>query len=200
MSESIKEKVIIGVITAVVLGGLTLLFNFASSGGLVRALGGVTEEQLNKKLAAIVLKEGAAGAEGPIPDGVVIASLKRCTDLGTEWQSYDAGAGRVIVGVGETTIEGTARKFLFEEAGGYWEHQLTVEEMPRHNHEFEGSNVTRGGHGSTGSVLSIGDRGDYGLWKPAGTITHTGGQPDGKTEPHNNMPPYIALYFCKKEG
>jgi len=22
----------------------------------------------------------------------------------------------------------------------------------------------------------------------------------GENDPHNNMPPYIALYFCKKEG
>ena len=40
MSKGIVEKVAIGVITAVVLAALALLWNWGSSGGLIGALGG----------------------------------------------------------------------------------------------------------------------------------------------------------------
>jgi len=42
MFKQILEKVSVGIITAVVLGGLTLLWNWGSHGGVVKALGGIT--------------------------------------------------------------------------------------------------------------------------------------------------------------
>ena len=146
---------------------------------------------------------GQDGQDALAPAGIVIASRKECKDLNPTngWTDYSEAYGRVIVGVGETTIEGTTRKFLLQETGGYWEHQLTIEQMPDHNHPFSGREQTLSGWKENaidlqGSQIGIGDRNTtLGSFKPQGEIGSTGGG-----EPHNNMPPYIALYFCKKEA
>jgi hypothetical protein len=41
-----QEGIVVSVVTAVVLGGLTLLWNWGSQGGIVRALGGVTAKEV----------------------------------------------------------------------------------------------------------------------------------------------------------
>ena len=43
---SIANKVLVAVLTAVVLGALTLMWNWISDGGVIRALGGVTKNDL----------------------------------------------------------------------------------------------------------------------------------------------------------
>ncbi len=85
---------------------------------------------------------------------------------------------------------------------------LTPETMPRHDHggatgrddarvlinflgNFSGSQP---GHAAdTGKSINIGFQNGH-----AHTLRPAGGLPDGRTAPHNNMPPFIALYFCKK--
>ena len=67
--NSILEKVAVGVLTAVVLAALALAGNWTSQGGLVRALGGVSEkdvEETIKRLAITVLKgdSGQANKSG----------------------------------------------------------------------------------------------------------------------------------------
>lgn len=259
MAESIGSKVAVGVITAVILGGLTLLYNWGSNGGLVRALGGVTEEEVDAKIAEVKLQssvELAASASSveklranvarlqsslqsldqglgdlredvrpavelapqideqldgltipaPIPSGSVIASLNRCSDLGEDWQDFDAGAGRMIVGVGTAEIAGFSRTFRLEETDGYYEHELTIEQMPAHAHltstSYESFDLAPYGHGERTPKqedFNSGKRAVGGTFqdKPyPSALTFTAGE----GQPHNNMPPYIALYFCKKEA
>ncbi len=96
------------------------------------------------------------------------------TDMSGKWQ------GRMlVVGVADTN-----HKYGFGRKDGSETHTLTVEEMPSHNHG--------------------------GLWggdaKKAGMLNewqyHTSGrtqiQAEGGGKPHNNMPPYVAVFFCKK--
>ena len=56
----IRDKVIVGVVTAVALGLLALFGNWASQGGLVRALGGISAKDLDEaiqKLSVAQLRE-----------------------------------------------------------------------------------------------------------------------------------------------
>lgn len=129
-----------------------------------------------------------------IPKGTVAAfDLRQCP---TGWSSFDDGAGRVIIGVGEGK-DLTARSPW--EKGGKEKVALSVDEMPKHK------------HGATPTVKGNGFSPKGNTWKgggsPSGAYT---GHPspiqlevaiddNGKSKPHENMPPFIALTLCRKQ-
>lgn len=78
-------------------------------------------------------------------------------------------------------------------SGGEAEHLLTVDEMPRHNHKvvFGEFDVTH----------NIGANGTY--WNNVGiesntTLGNVTADYVGGDQPHNNMPPYLAVYMWKR--
>lgn len=157
----------------------------------------------------------AQGALGSL-SGSVVAFVDKCPTDG--WTPFTDGAGKFLLGVGEGTLvysddsphrpPGEPNAVRLSpvspgQQGGEERHTLTEPEMPTHDH---------GGH--TGDDVLT--RPSYGNWTDAGADSshraggsgvgmhnetkHTHGIADeGGGEPHNNMPPYIALYFCKKE-
>ena len=156
-----------------------------------------------------------------IGSGAVVAyDLPQCPN---GWVPFEAATARFIVGAGSdfdealsTDENGNSLSVKrYNEAGGTQSHSLTLAELPSHNHSIstgyrldgewhdglEGfprkrnggvsdpatgidpdfmdanENIVRdGGHGAQEQVISF----------------------EGGGQPHNNMPPYIALYFCKK--
>jgi microcystin-dependent protein len=74
-------------------------------------------------------------------------------------------------------------KYTLNQQGGVTEHTLTVEEMPRHNHNGE---VLGGGAGP--------GRWEGTHYRPYGPV------PAGGNIPHNNMPPFITLYWIMFVG
>lgn len=122
-----------------------------------------------------------------IPSGAVVAFDRRCPDNG--WDLFDRAGGRFVVGAGHHANKDTNGQQLeiYEKEflnGGEEKHTLTVEEMPSHSHSEQTHFVGAGRAGS-------GD-GAYGT-STAPT------SPVGSSQPHNNMPPYIALFFCVKK-
>lgn len=86
---------------------------------------------------------------------------------------------------------GAGNSYALGATGGEETHKLTVAEMPSHNHDLLGP-YTLGSPYSTGdSVYRV---------PPSQTandiyrITYTGGD-----QPHNNMPPYRAVYMYRRK-
>ena len=110
---------------------------------------------------------------------------EKCPD---GWEEYDQAEGRFIIGAGRRN----GFEIGMRESGGEYRVKLEIEHMPRHKHE----NPSRGweGRGSKEEVqaLQATDKGEYGGThaRPTDFV--------GEGLPHNNMPPYIALLWCKK--
>lgn len=92
------------------------------------------------------------------------------------WERY--GTDRVTVGAGGEYAAGAT--------GGEKEHTLTVNEMPKHNHD---------------ALIGGGSNGQYGF----SIINSSNGQLEryallstGGSQPHNNMQPYIAPYRYRR--
>jgi len=120
--------------------------------------------------------------------------FKDMPKLGTTVKTPDL-RGRFILGSGEG--EGLSQRDIHT-SGGEETHTLTIEEMPSHNHS---NNIRRGcgNENGVGDVTSFNcDRGHQRTQNII-TIGNTGGQNDGTTKPHNNMPPYYVLTYIIKQ-
>lgn len=156
-------------------------------------------------------KNGAPGRDATAPSGIVVASTRRCKHLGEEWANYDDAGGRFIIGAGDHGNKWTSQHngkkhdisayVAFGEpvrsgkktaVGGEEEHVLTNPEMPSHSHPQSNNNYYWIGNGNN-PQNEVFSKGRYEFT----TTTKVSAQ--GGNQPHNNMPPYIALYFCKKK-
>lgn len=104
------------------------------------------------------------------------------------------GAGRVLLGSG-TGIDTSGVTKIFEAGsqGGEYEHELTKEEIPPHQHATAWGESHNGKYGDTGSRNNAGyslpyDHDNY-EWL---TSVQGGGQG------HNNIQPYITVYMWKR--
>jgi microcystin-dependent protein len=141
--------------------------------------------------------QGTFTTSSSIPEGMVaFFSSNQCPD---GWELDSSLAGRTIVGTGnyigsaeDTRTE--ARIYSLGDTGGEIHHATTIQEMPAHDHSRNPDELPE--HINMGSP--------YGL---PGSFTTGGGYLDyartgdtGSNEPHNNMPPYVALTPCRKVG
>ena len=137
-----------------------------------------------------------------IPTGTVVAfALDSCPE---GWIAFKEGNGRMIVGAGphlkggnkdaegknlsQYEIEFVQKKPKYT-TGGEEKVKLKIKHMPSHSHEIMVWQRNYSGD-RTSFDSRIMDDTKYTKRK---TLARGGNQP------HNNMPPYIALYFCKKD-
>ena len=103
------------------------------------------------------------------------------------WSYYRDAENRFILGGSERFEPGTL--------GGQETVTLEVSQMPSHEHivgPFEwGHTINNNGHPARIDVD------DGPPW--SGHVGRLVAEKAGGSQPHNNMPPYIALYFCKKD-
>ena len=121
----------------------------------------------------------------------IILTDQECVTLGADWKPYEAMGGRFPIGVGtHTDPREETRTFAIDDYNfGTYSHQLTEPEMPFHTHSFVGS------RGS----LSVDDwDNEWGYREHRRETGPAGGDLDGETDPHNNMPPYRVVNFCHK--
>lgn len=175
-------------------------------------------EALEEKIATLTVSPSAKD----LPEDAILLSSSACEKFG--WKTLQESLGRMPVGAGSIETEHPEDRYMFNhnpdgslsdkeirpyrgkhyqpmETGGAETHKLTGAQVPPHIHGLE---LTKKSHKFD----------QYGANFIRFNVT-TGGRTaattsDNKaTQPHNNMPPYIALYFCqngeknqkdKKEG
>ena len=79
--------------------------------------------------------------------------------------------------------------FTANSSGGEYEHTLTIAEMPEHGHGYKlaygGNDPVRGFNYGNSFVGSFDDSDQF--------IVNNGG-----SQPHNNIQPYITVYFWRR--
>ena len=110
-----------------------------------------------------------------------------------EWSLYVEAKDRMIVGAGTLYQYPGA-------TGGEPEVTLTKQQMPTHDHRFryffsnkEGNKETFDPEQSPRARTGLNTNNRWTAPESGGVLMA------GGSRPHNNMPPYIALYFCKKD-
>lgn len=191
--KAIGEKTIIGVVSAGVLAVLAWLWNWGSGGGIVRALGGVSKAELSSFQT--------------IPAGAVMA-FDLPTGCPVGWSTFQRGISRMIIGASATGLsvadvpnldvnDQRLRPHSYQSTGGEEKHTLTVAELPPHSHGIQilqHSEYLRENRGYQGTD-SVGR--DAQQTDPKWAVRYT--EIAGNGQAHNVMPPFIALFYCKKD-
>jgi hypothetical protein len=142
-----------------------------------------------------------------LPIGAVVA-FDRPGGCPEDWNLFKPGISGVIVGAVELHSDQVPNEDQFgrrlssrryQSDGGTEKHKLMVEEMPAHSHlpNHAGHNAWLHGNNADHKIANeYKEKGSVPGW--FGRVGHY--LPAGSGLPHNNMPPYIALYFCKKDS
>ena len=140
------------------------------------------------------------GETSTFPRGSILM-LDRTDGCPSGWEAAQDISGRFVIGAGSGTGL-TSRRF--RETGGSELARISIEQMPKHNHKIStsyGANIHDGlaGSGESEGIdqyfgrPSAGAKTDGGHGVLAEVLSFEGGD-----QPHENMPPFIALQFCKK--
>lgn len=164
------------------------VFHGTSTGGassdeeFMETVQGVLEELDNNKLN----KSALLNAVYPVGSLYLsVTSTSPATLFGGTWEAV---GGRFLLGADAAYPAGST--------GGEASHTLTTSEMPRHTHttavEYDAG---------TSSIDAWSLLVKYGSWETPGT-TFTNGSANnqfvGSSQPHNNLPPYLAVYIWKR--
>ena len=121
--------------------------------------------------------------DGIFPIGSIYMSVNDTNPsnlFGGEWEQIK---DTFLLACGDTYANGTT--------GGEATHKLTVEEMPSHNHGYTRSRLFLSDPGGQNAIAY-----NNNIGSAIGAATsNTGGN-----QPHNNMPPYLAVYVWKRIG
>lgn len=119
-------------------------------------------------------------AQGAYPVGAIYLSVTDANPAALFGGTWERIGGRFLIGADSTYAAGST--------GGEAVHTLTIDEMPRHNHEVD--NLNASGNATPYMTVQAQDKKGYG-----GNVQtmYAGG---GKA--HNNMPPYLAVYMWKR--
>ncbi|GEM_PF-4221430 len=178
---------------------LSLAGSEVNAGLLVDACTGIRDKasdatgRFNAMLECLQKLADEVESRPQIPSGAVVAFDRECPNEG--WELYDRAGGRFIVGAGHHSNRDTNGKLLTIYSkprldGGEEQHTLTVAEIPAHSHPILRTD-SKSGDGNFVNWTAMGS--------PNNKSTGAGTATVGKSQSHNNMPPYIALYFCKKK-
>ena len=134
-----------------------------------------SEKLSGKSLAEIMLTLYPVGAVYISVNSASPASL-----FGGTWESI---GGRFLLAADSTYTAGST--------GGEATHTLTIDEMPIHRHTvpFDGGDI----YTTTNWEIK-----GSGFYAPGNTTNAAETATSGGSQPHNNMPPYLAVYMWKR--
>lgn len=158
-------------------------------------------------------EEVSAGLSDSLSGAVLAFDLESGCPAG--WTPFREASGRMLIGaVSAEDLKSIPHGFDKDESrqglserpfrlpGGEEKVTLLESQVPAHDHDtiiFRHDGDRRGWAGNSLSSMDlIAVEGKTKSGVRSFTTSNAGGLPDGTTESHNNMPPYIALYFCKK--
>ena len=122
------------------------------------------------------------------PIGSVYISLTE-TNPGTylkgTWEQF--GQGRTLIGVGAGNDGTNTQEFVVNTTGGEYKHKLVIDEIPSHTHKYYSSIVQE--------VTPSNNTSTYGNYNKDYKIDSDSVGGDGY---HNNVQPYITVYFWKR--
>lgn len=105
--------------------------------------------------------------------------------FGGTWVAW--GTGRVPVGIDTSQTEFAS----VEKTGGEKTHELTINQIPSHQHNIQGAN-------SSGSSVNWTDRAVSYSSDAVGYNAGVRTNYQGGSEAHNNLQPYITCYMWKR--
>lgn len=108
---------------------------------------------------------------------ISVSNVSPSTLFGGSWEQIQ---DRFLLGAGASYQAGSI--------GGEATHTLTIDEMPRHNHEID--NLNASGNSTPYMTVQAQEKKGYG-----GNVQTMFA---GGSQPHNNMPPYLAVYIWKR--
>jgi microcystin-dependent protein len=88
--------------------------------------------------------------------------------------------------------------YILAETGGVEQVTLTVQQLPSHSHPLLASNNPATAVAPAGRVLATGQAATitpYGTDAPAGQLAPQSLAPDGGSQPHTNIQPYLCVSF-----
>lgn len=116
-------------------------------------------------------------AQGAYPVGAIYLSVTDANPAALFGGTWERVGGRFLLGADSTYAAGST--------GGEAAHTLTVDEMPRHNHEVDNLNAS----GSATPFMTVQAQDKRGFGGNVQTMYAGGGKA------HDNMPPYLAVYM-----
>lgn len=119
-------------------------------------------------------------AQGAYPVGAIYLSVTDANPAALFGGTWARIGGRFLLGADTTYTAGST--------GGEAAHTLTIDEMPKHNHEVDNLNAS----GSATPFMTVQAQDKRGFGGNVQTMYAGGGKA------HNNMPPYLAVYMWKR--
>jgi hypothetical protein len=157
-------------------------------------------------------ERGLPGESADVPRGAVMAFDRDDLDANKcppRWAPFLEARARVIVGAGDPArapgkmafdaMAMPLRGFVLRQHGGEQIHKLTLDEMPRHDHPIqviEHSEYMRENSGKYHGTDTLGR--DASRIDPNWSVVRYT-EVVGSGQPHNVMPPFLALFYCKKD-
>lgn len=119
-------------------------------------------------------------AQGAYPVGAIYLSVTDVNPAALFGGTWERIGGRFLLGADSTYAAGST--------GGEAAHTLTVGEMPKHNHDVD--NLNASGNATPFMTVQAQDKKGFG-----GNVKtmYAGGN-----QPHNNLPPYLAVYMWRR--
>lgn len=112
-----------------------------------------------------------------------------CDEIGKDWKRFTRMDGRFPIATGMgVDKQGRGMKFELDAQGGEYKHVLSIDELPIHTHQYFDTS-----HGAKPEKVDYGDDRAQEHRDHKRKTEETGGD-----QPHNNIPPYLALNFCYK--
>ena len=170
--------------TSTTLGGVTIGSNISVSNGEIS----IDKTNVTNALGSTPLtRNEIVNLIYPVGSIYISTSSTNPGSLfGGTWQAY--GQGRTLIGAGTGNDGSTSMSFTANATGGEYKHKLTLSEAPSHHHIW----TLKLGGSNSGDVNSASAGNGNGSNREFGTTSQGGNQP------HNNIPPYIVVYFWRR--